>query len=112
MENLIYAGEQMKGFLGCLLTSGTHNFSVKNECHWLFSDVIAVAMTKFLNKEDFLNCVLVVKDKQAILKIDDGNNNKLYSQEYKWTDLKNQEIKFYAVFNERGTYTLMFPNEY
>jgi hypothetical protein len=45
------------------------------------------------------------------LTIDDGNNNLLYTQKYRWTDLKNQEIKFYAVFNG-DTYTLMLPEEY
>ena len=110
MESLIYANEQIKDFMGCLLTAGTHNFRVKNDCFWLFSDIIAVAITK-LNKEDFLNCVLEIKEDTAVLKIDDGNNNILYTQKYKYTDLK-KDIKFYAVKNHLGTYTLMLPEEY
>jgi len=99
-----------KDFLGCVVTDGIDRFRKTNECYWIFSDVIAVVMTE-LKDEDFLNCVLRVKDNQAELIIDDGNGNLLYSQEYGYTDFPHEKVKFYAEKNELGTFTLMFPEE-
>lgn len=104
----------LKDFMNCIITPGIHDFREKNNCYWLISDTIVLAMLKGLkNGEHFLNCELKVnKNDTAILTIDNGNGKKLYKQKYEWTDLKIKTFKYYAVLNELGTYTIMLPEEY
>jgi S-adenosylhomocysteine hydrolase len=111
MSKLQGSRKMIKDFMNCVVTDGIHAFREKHQCYWIFSDVIPVAMLKFKGKEGFLNCTLTVKDHKAKMVIDDGNDNILYTQDYKWTDL-DQGISFYAVENEIGTYTIMLKEEY
>lgn len=102
-----------KDYLGVILTDGIKTFCELCSCYWLITDTASVLMTNFLNKEDFIVIKIKVNDnKSAVVTLEDGNNNKLYSQNYKKIDFVLNDFEFWAVFNEVGTYTYMLKSEY
>jgi len=74
----------------------------------LVTDCIAVIKTDSkISREPFLSIKLKVnKDKTAVMTIDDGNNNILYTQEYGFTDAK-RDLNLYFMNG-----VLMLNSEY
>ena len=101
-----------KDYLDCVMTIGIKQFADEHKCYWLMTDIISVAMVKFKDKQNFLNCNLkILPGQKAKLIIDDGDNNIIYTQDYEYTTLK-EHVHLYCIKNELNTYTLMNPNEY
>ena len=111
--------KQLEGFtgtekyyvvLGANVTDGIH-YIMDNGYAWLVTDMLSVI--KFgideypkLKGQHFLAIKLKVTGKEAKATIDDGNENVLYTQEYKWTDAK-KDLVLYFIDN-----VLMLSSEY
>lgn len=107
------SGSFYKDYLGVLITDGVKNLCDLCKSYWIISDMAVVLMQRFLNKEDFVVVKIKVnEDKSCKITLEDGNYNKLYEQEYKYTDFPLKEFVIWAVYNEIGTYTYMLPSEY
>ena len=94
-----------KGWLNVNLTDGVKYVS-DNGYGWLITDCISVIKTK-LKDQEFLVVKLVIEDSKAVMTIDDGNKNILYTQKYDYTDGKIKELKMYYRDN-----VLMLTGEY
>ena len=72
-------------------------YLMENGYSWFVSDAISVIIAdKNISKKDFLAIKLLVSnDQTAKMVITDGNDKKLYTQEYKWTDAKRDLVLFY-----------------
>jgi len=96
-----------QGVFGTLYTDGAMELMQKAECYWLGSDIEVICKIKLKN-QPFIVIKLQVNDKhQAKAIYEDGNDNKLFEQKYKYTDLPETEIELF--FNNN---VLMLPQEY
>jgi len=78
-----------------------------NGYYWFVSDsLIAIRYYKLHLKNPFIVVKLKLHKKGASIIIEDGNYNKLYQQNYEYTDAK-AEAKFYVQNN-----VAMLPSEY
>ena len=94
--------------LGSRVTDGV-KYIMDNGYSWFVTDALAIMRLKTeLKREPFLVVRLKLnKDKEtADMVIDDGNYNELYTQQYDYTDAK-QELKLYFTDN-----VLMLAEEY
>ena len=100
-------------FNKCVYTEGFKFFMDKAKCYWLFSDIaIVVMMKQKFQQEDFINATIKVKDKKAVITLDDGNGNVLYTQKYGYTDFPLEDFSFFIVRNEENSFTFMLKGEY
>jgi len=84
------------GYLGVNLTDGVA-YIVDNGYSWFVTDFIATARTiPKLLKEPFLTADLTVDNGKATMRVTDGNNTTLYTQNYTYTDAKTSVKLFYA----------------
>lgn len=95
-----------KGMLGMITTDGVETIAERAECNWLISDIEVIALMK-LKKHEFLSIKVKVKDSKVRVIYEDGNDNKLFTQKYKYTDLPDCELEFFC-----ANKTLMIPQEY
>jgi hypothetical protein len=101
-----------KGWLGVNYTDGV-NYVSNNGYSWLVTDAISVIKTDkkildYLKEDTFLSVKLKVDVEKgtAIMTIEDGNKNILYTQNYDYTDAK-RDLVLYFVDN-----VLMLAGEY
>jgi len=105
----LFSGSQniYTGFMGTKHTDGCH-YLIANDASWLISDIAIICkMQKKVKQEPFVSIKTKIEDNQCIVEYTDGNNNKLFSQKYSYTDLPNGNINFYFTDN-----TLMLSSEY
>ena len=96
-----------RGYMGVLMTDGVV-FLANQGASWLVSDVsVIVKMQPKVRNESFVSITAVSKDKKAVVTYTDGNDNKLFTQKYQYTDLEEGE---YKLFYTDGV--LMLANEY
>lgn len=113
LKNFYGSENFYKDFMGVILTDGIKTLCELTSCYWLITDTAVILMNNYLNKEDFIVIKIKVNDdKSAVVTLEDGNNNKLYSQNYEYTDFKLKSFELWAVYNEVGTYTYMLKSEY
>lgn len=107
IENFIGTEHYFNGYMGVKYTDGVYYIS-QNGYSWLVTDCIAVIKTNSkISREAFLSIKLKVnEDKTAVMTIDDGNNNILYTQEYNYTDAK-RDLNLYFMND-----VLMLNSEY
>lgn len=85
-------------------------YLMKNGYSWFITDILSVVLCKQkVSQEDFLGITLKVdlENHTAKLKITDGNETTLYTQNYNYTDAKVTELKLFFT-NE----VLMLAREY
>ena len=99
--------EKYTNVMGVNVTEGI-NYIMNNGYSWLVTDFIVVAKMKAkLRNEPFLTIHLIINlDDTAEMVVTDGNKNRLYAQEYKYTDAKT-EVKLFFTDN-----VLMLAGEY
>ncbi len=99
-----------------LLTDGA--LFVANECqaYWLMDAIASWQYEKKVRVEEFqvwrLNKDSVNSGGHWRLLADDGNENEIARQGFKFSNFPINSIKLYAVRNELGGVTVMLPGEY
>jgi hypothetical protein len=92
-----------------LYTEGVQYFAEaggEQGAYWLL-DVVATEFYPLLRKEPFLHIVLRVQDRQATIRVDDGNDRILREKPIEFTDMQPGEWRFYLTDN-----VLLLPSEY
>ena len=79
-------------------------FIEKGEAHWAILDI--ALRCKKLN-QPFVTAVIKSENGKAKITYDDGNDNVLNVQNYKYTDLEEGEYKFYIIDD-----IVLLPSEY
>ena len=107
-ELLHFSGTEnyYRDFMEILVTDGIKYFQETAEANWVVSDIAVIVKMKLKN-ENFISIDLIVKDGKATIQYTDGNDTKLYKQDYEYADLEDIELKFFFVDN-----VLMLSNEY
>lgn len=99
--------EQYHKVLNTNVTDGI-KYIMDNGYSWLVTDsLITVMGTPKLSREEFISIKLKVADKKAIVTIEDGNNNILYTQKYDYTNAEIEELVLFLTDN-----VLMLSGEY
>ena len=103
--------EYHAGYLGVNLTDGSY-FIGCNGASWLITDMCSILKIEPKVKvEEFISIKFKVIGKTAEVTYTDGNNKKLYTQTYKYTDFNKHfietEIQFFYTNN-----VLMLSQEY
>jgi hypothetical protein len=94
------------GVMGANCTDGVA-YVMRNGYSWFVTDFIAVAKThEKVKTEEFVCVDLKLDGTKAKMKVTDGNDNKLYEQDYDYTDAK-RELKLFYTNN-----VLMLAREY
>ena len=70
-------------------------------------DIIGTELRQLAKVEEFLSIKLIVSDDRAVLAVDDGNDNLLYTKHIQYTDCPEGIWKFYLIND-----VLMLPSEY
>ncbi len=92
---------------GYVYTDGIQYLAEKGECYWLIDKILILTRHKPKLQEFGVWKLTLNADKTATLVCEDGNKNKLYSEELTFTDFPLPEI---IVWFQNGT--LFLPNEY
>ena len=79
-----------------LYTDGVQYFAEQagGGAYW-FLDIVATELMDIHKREEFINIVMLVKDKSALITADDGNNNELWRRAIKYTDCPSGRWQFY-----------------
>lgn len=85
-------------------TQGVKYFIEKGEAHWAILDI--ALRCKTLN-QPFVTVVIKSENGKATFTYDDGNDNVLSTQHYKYTDLEEGKYKFYVIDD-----VVLLPSEY
>jgi len=83
-----------KEYMGLIITDGVKHLEEIAKCGWLVSDA-AVILKMELKAEPFVVLKIKVADKKAVINYEDGNNKKLRTQKYQWTDFPEGELSLY-----------------
>ena len=92
-----------------LYTEGVRFFAEQGGqagAHW-FVDVVATEFLPLLRQEPFLSIKLSVADRQAAIRVDDGNGKLLREKTIEYTDMQPGDWRFYLTDD-----VLMLPGEY
>ena len=100
-------------FRNNVLTANLKHHCDEKGCWWVIDliDSHIMANTKF-RTEEFLSSTLDVVDGGFVVKITDGNENVLASQEGDFTDYPEAGLKLFTCRNELGGWTHMLPEDY
>ena len=101
--NQFYGTEHYYNVMGANVTDGV-KYIMDNGYSWFVTDMLVILKMKI--REPFCSVKLKVEDSKAEAIITDGNDNKLYSQKYEYTDAK-RDLELYFTDN-----VLMLSNEY
>lgn len=96
-----------------LYTDGVKCFAEEagNGAFWLLDVMVTEVRALHDRGEDFLHVVLDVVGSSATLRVDDGNDNSLWSRQIEYTDCPQGVWNFYQVWD--GEYSVaMLPSEY
>lgn len=100
-----HAFQQLGGKI--LLTDGAYYFVTRARAHWFVSDLWAFQLIKKVRQEPFQTIILEVKNKKGVLRIEDGNKNEVFKNNYEYTDCPDGVWRFFYTNN-----VLMVPSEY
>lgn len=92
--NQYYGSEHYYNVLGVNVTDGIA-YIMNNGYSWFVTDSIAVFITK-LKDEEFITAKLKIKDKTAKMILTDGNDKILYTQQYDYTNAKEDLTLFFT----------------
>ena len=99
--------EQYHKVLNTNVTDGI-KYIMDNGYSWLVTDMlIAIMGTPKLSQEEFIAIKLKVAEHKAVVTVEDGNNNILYTQRYDYTDAEVKELMLFLTDN-----VLMLSGEY
>jgi hypothetical protein len=87
-------------------TDGVKYFA-DNAAAWWFVDDAIIEYDPLMTKHGFIVITLAVRNSQAVIKVDDGNDKMLKSKIIEYTDCPDGTYKFYFTDN-----VLMLPSEY
>lgn len=101
-----------------IMTDGAHYVAVHAQAYWLMEAIashIRYSVHNTDRDETYVVCKLIVKDNQADLIIDNGNDGarraEYAHQRIEYTDFPLDEMKLYAAYD--GEYWIvMLPSEY
>ena len=84
-------------YLNIVITDGIQFLAESAQCYWLIDVVASVQYLPKLRNAEFQVWKLEKNESnsKAIVKCDDGNGVKLYSQKIEYTDFSLPEIKLY-----------------
>jgi len=92
--NQYYGTENYYKVLQANVTDGI-NYIMRNGYSWFVTDFLIVAGFRF-KEQEFLSVKLKLNGSKGLMEVTDGNNNILYTQEYKYTDAKTELNLFYT----------------
>lgn len=88
-------------------TDGVAYLAKECEAYW-FTDLLAAAWMRWNAKgEEFLVVKMVKNGREAVVTVDDGNENILETQKIEYTDFPLDEIKVYVTDG-----VMLLPSEY
>jgi hypothetical protein len=93
-----------------LYTEGVKYVADSAVAYWLLDEMAFFQSIKKVAAEAFQVWSLAVKNNQATLTCDDGNNNVVLSKTIAFTDFPEPGIQFYAEYGG-GHCTIMLPSE-
>ena len=99
-----------------VLTDGAKWLADNGECYWLM-DIIG-SIEEIIADEPFTVVELTIQNKaqvpnpKAVVKVDDGNGNVLYTQLIEYTDFPLNNVKLYANRGENNLRVVMLTSEY
>jgi len=93
-------------WLKFMYTDGVKHFADQAGAYW-FLDIVGTEIFQLREKEDFIVISMKVKEGQAVITADDGNNRVLWDRDIEYTDCPEGLWRFYLV-NE----VMMVPFEY
>lgn len=99
-----------------VLTDGAKWLADNGECYWLM-DIIG-SIEEIIADEPFTVVQLTIQNKaqvpnpKAVVKVDDGNGNVLYTQLIEYTDFPLNNVKLYANRGENNLRVVMLTSEY
>ena len=96
-----------QGFMGTNLTDGIKYVADRAKADWMFSDAAVIARMKLKGEGFIVAKVKVTDDSNAVITYEDGDEHKLFSQKYGYTDFPKGEFKFYIIDN-----VMLLPSEY
>lgn len=94
-----------RDYMGILVTDGIKAMMGLAKCGWLVSDIAVIVTAN--KQEPFIVIKIDSNGKHAIVSYSDGNDKKIYEQEYRYTDFPEAEVKMYFTDN-----VLMLASEY
>lgn len=95
-----------------LLTDGALYVAKEGGAFWLMDIIASVQPHKKIKDIYFQTWQIQVnEDKSATVWAEDGNGNKLYSQDIPWTDFSLDTIKLFAIREDDHT-VILLPSEY
>lgn len=98
-----------------LLTDGAKWMAENAECYWVFDIVGSILSKKNIRVQDFLHVTFKRTPNNpkniAIVTVDDGNENVLYTQKLEYTDFPLDEFSFY-VGKQDNYWVALLKSEY
>lgn len=104
LSQFIGTSQWYRYILDVLLTDGSKFFFEKTKSFWL-ADIIATEGTSL--KEHFQVWKVSVKNNQASIVVEDGNNNQLSTKNIDFTDMPEGEWTLWFIDN-----VILLPSEY
>ncbi len=87
-------------------TDGVKYFAEAAGAYW-FIDIVSTEIVPLLKVHPFMNIVLKVKDNKAVILVDDGNGEAVFSKNIDYTDCPEGDWKFFLTND-----VLLLPGEY
>lgn len=94
-----------------VLTDGAKYLADNAGCYWLMDLIASYVTQRNFDGQDFVVTKMVVSEKAAVVKLDDGNGNVLATQQIEYTDFPMDQISLYACRSEQF-WVVMLPSEY
>jgi hypothetical protein len=94
--NQFIGTEQYHNVMGTNVTDGIA-YIMNNGYSWFVTDFLAVAMCdEKIKTEEFISVKLKLDGDKGKMIVTDGNDNKIYTQDYEWTNAKEELDLFYT----------------
>lgn len=93
-----------------VLTDGARYVAEKAGAYWLMDEIV-LNLRQLHYSDWFAVATLKVSDGSAVLTIDDGNDNVIFTKDIPYTDFPDPEIKLFAA-RQDNFWVLMVPSEY
>lgn len=94
-----------------VLTDGSKYLADNAGCYWLMDLIASYVTQRNFDSQEFVTINMVVKDRSAVVTLDDGNGNVLATQQIEYTDCPLDQIRLYACRSEEY-WVVMLPIEY
>ena len=96
-------------FFPVYATDGATWFAEQFECYWLLDDMAAAMMEK--QTEAFWVMKITVKNKEATIRYEDGNDKLIKEKHIDYTDLSEGEYELWGA-NQPGNRVILLRTEY